>query len=521
MRTRVVVLAALVLFALAPAAAKADVNFQVGGKWTCNNRGTVVPIAGARVELWREVSFWPDDKIGPAHTAADGSFNFNVRAGSNFDLYVKLVLNDDTGVSLGNWYSFSDWSTETSTTGSHSGKVNLGTWQISKDNGAGTPKCAIWQGAHGAYVDYKRVVGARPPDANYSISADFPCCGTPFTTTDTTRWPSGYQTGTRGDADGGFSVSFHEFAHSVRHSFDGGFLHFLGDVASYSYAQNHTACKTTNTGFAFNEGWAEYWARTPVTCGDGTNFNQEGNVATALTGLERCANRATMVRVLRENPGSIHSFAEFRTRFFAIVGPRACLISSISGNEAVENSLSTAQLTSGVQGQINAQKRLIAKLTARIRGAKRTARNPGRCTLARRCTDEVEKLLAPSALNAQIAQAKLVLGRLQDGLATARRVAFAPDFSRRGLYDSADADRRAFDRANQAIVIKGLKRGMRAVTSESGVGPLKANGAFRTLDGRLTLLTRARKRRADTPPSLESLFAAPEPPVDAVRRVRK
>src|SRR5436305_3970977 len=312
-------LGAMALLAVAPAASDATVNFNVTGKWVCNNRGTVSPIAGARVELWHSIDYWFDDKLGSTHAASDGSFNFGVQADSNFDLYAKVVLNDDKGVSLGNWYSFSDWDIETSTVGSHSGTVNLGTWQLSKDNGSGTPRCAVWQGAHNAYADYQKVVGSRPPDSHYSISADFPCCGTPFTTTDTTRWPGGYQTGQGGDPDGGFSVNFHEFAHSVRHSFDGNFAHFLVDVARFNYAQNHNLCSHTNNGFAFNEGWAEYWAHTLQTCTSNTaDYTYEGNVATALNGLEQCSSRATLVRVLRENPGSIHSYSEFKAKWDAI-----------------------------------------------------------------------------------------------------------------------------------------------------------------------------------------------------------
>src|SRR6266480_3448827 len=160
-RVIVVLLAALALLAVTPAASDA-VTFNVQGKWTCSNRGKVIPVAGARVELWHEISYWPDDKLGSRHTAADGSFNFGVQSSSNFDLYAKVVLNDDNGTSLGNWYSFSDWDTETSTVGSHSGTVNLGTWQISKNNGSGTPRCAIWQGAHNSYANYRQVIGSRP-----------------------------------------------------------------------------------------------------------------------------------------------------------------------------------------------------------------------------------------------------------------------------------------------------------------------------------------------------------------------
>src|SRR3954464_10147844 len=106
-RLIVALLGALALLAMTPAASDAAVHFNVTGKWTCNNRGTVSPIAGARVELWHSIDYWFDDNLGSTHVANDGSFNFSVQSGSNFDLYAKVVLNDDNGVSLGNWYSFS------------------------------------------------------------------------------------------------------------------------------------------------------------------------------------------------------------------------------------------------------------------------------------------------------------------------------------------------------------------------------------------------------------------------------
>jgi hypothetical protein len=501
-------------------ASAADVNFQVRGTWVCNNRGTVVPVAGARVELWGRL-LWFGLKLGDTHTGADGSFGFGVGVSSNFDLYAKLVLNDDSGVRLSNWYSLfgDEWNTNTGTTRSHSGVVNLGTWQISRDGGAGTPKCAIWQGGHNAYRDYRQVIGSSPPYGTYSISADFPCCGTPFTTLDTTRWPSGYQTGLpSGDPDAGFSVSFHEFAHSVRHSFDGGFLHFLGDVASYGYAQNHDACNTTNPGFAFNEGWAEYWAKTLQTCGDGTNFSQEGNVATALAGLERCADRPTMVRILRDNPGAIHSYAEFGRRFFALVGPLACIIAPTTGTNEPEPSVSPARLVRGVRSQISAQKRLIARLSGQMPSALRRARHPGSCTTAGGCLPAIQRIVGPIALRTQVAQARLVLGRLRAGLAAARRVAFNPDFAQPDLYAQLEADRQAFERANQGIVIAGLKRSIGAVRSRPGFGPATSTRGFQTLSRRLSLLRQSRRRGRAIPSPIASLFAAPAPPVDVARR---
>jgi hypothetical protein len=511
-RTMAALAAAAAMLVAMPAAAHADVTFTAKGRWTCNNRGTVTPIAGARVEFWQDISFWPDDKVGATHTAADGSYRFDVRAGGNFDLYTKLVLNDDAGVTLGDWYSFSDWNTDTDTTGSHAGTVDLGTWQVSRDGGSGTPKCAVWQGAHNAYQNFRAVTRLQPPDSQYSISADFPCCGVPFTTTDTTRWPSGYPTG------GGYSTNFHEFAHSVRHSYDGGTAHFLFDAARFGYPRSHNLCSNTNPGFAFNEGWAEYWARTVATCPPSpTDYSDEGNVASALTSLEKCAGRAAMVRVLRESPGAIHSFDEFQSRFTAVLGPRPCLLGTIvTGTIGVENTQSVQQQTAGLQAQIAAQQKLIGRL-ARQRGpATRRARRPGACPRARRCQTAVERLIAPGALDAQIAQAKLVLGRLRGGLAAVQKAGFQPTTA---LTDALQASRRSFDRDNQAIVIKGLKASAHAIDANGAAAATKAPAATR-LDQRLTLLTRARKRGNGTPSQVASLFSAPSPPVDVASRRR-
>lgn len=505
----VAALSMLAVSGLAPASAAA-VNFEVKGQWVCNNRGSVTPLAGARVELWKNNSYWFDDKLGATHTGANGSFSFGVNAGSNFDLYAKVVMNDDQGVHLGEWYSFSDWDTDTSVTGSHSGLVNLGTWEISKDNGAGTPKCAVFQGAHNAYQNYKQVVGSPPPDSNYLISADFPCCGVPFTTLDTTHWPGGYETGS------GYNVNFHEFAHSVRHSFDGGTAHFLFDVVRFGYAKSHSLCLTSNEGFAFNEGWAEFWAHTPATCGDGTNFSQEGNVATALTSLEKCANRATMVRVLKENPGVIHSYSEFKAKFFSIVSLRACIINPIRGIEAVESTMGAAELTSGLEGQLAAQTKLIGSLSRRTALVRARALRPGKCT-ARQCVSGIEKVIDPSALNAQIAQAKLVRERLQAGLAAVRGAISGPESAQIKLFEQLEAERASFEKANQAILITGLQQSIKAIKSKPGFAPARSTAGFRRISQRLSTLTGVQKKNASTPGSLATLFAAPAIPTDVAR----
>jgi hypothetical protein len=514
-----VVFGLLVVLAMAPAGASASVSFEVKGQWVCNNRGTVTPLVGARVELWKNNSYWFDEKLGATHTASNGSYSFSLHADDNFDLYAKVVLNDDQGVHLGNWYSFSDWDTQTETTGSHSGLVNLGGYEIFKNGGSGTPDCATFQGAHNAYQNYKQLIGSPPPDSSYLISADFPCCGVPFTTLDTTHWPDNYETGYGPkDPDGGYAVNFHEFAHSVRQSFDGGALHFLADAARYGYLKNHELCLVSNEGFAFNEGWAEFWAKTPATCGDGTNFNQEGNVAAALTGLEKCANRQTMVKVLKESPEAIHSFAQFKARFLQIAGPRACFITSITGNQAIDKTIAAAQLLTEAESQIATETQLIGSMSRRMALVRTHAQKPGKC-IRGQCAPAVEKLIDPAALSTQVAQATLVRERLQAGLAAARSVINGPESAQLKLVETLEAERATFDAANQAIVINGLKQSIKSVTSKAGFGPARSTASFKKLGQRLSSLTSARNRKVATPSSVATLFSAPNVPGEGARRI--
>ena len=52
-RWATIVLLSVFAMVVIPASASASVNFEVKGQWLCNNRGTVTPLVGARVELWR------------------------------------------------------------------------------------------------------------------------------------------------------------------------------------------------------------------------------------------------------------------------------------------------------------------------------------------------------------------------------------------------------------------------------------------------------------------------------------
>ena len=74
-----------------------------------------------------------------------------------------------------------------------------------------------------------------------------------FAFIDTIRIPRGYRLS--------IEAAKHEFAHTVRHSYDGDLVHLITDDATrYRYPQRHNCSKETNDGFAFNEGWAQFWA---------------------------------------------------------------------------------------------------------------------------------------------------------------------------------------------------------------------------------------------------------------------
>jgi len=100
------------------------------------------------------------------------------------------------------------------------------------------------------------------------------------------------------------------------HLQDGNLAHFLYDVARFVYTRNHHCGSRTNNGYAFNEGWAEFWAGECYgTYGSSvTDYRYEGNVAKALRALKsKCGTSdRNMVEVLRRNRNKIHSYIEYQ-----------------------------------------------------------------------------------------------------------------------------------------------------------------------------------------------------------------
>ncbi|MBJ7601499.1 MAG: hypothetical protein DLM67_01665 [Candidatus Nephthysia bennettiae] len=327
------------------------------------------------------------------------------------------------GARLHNWWTGSSWSIDTGTGSNTSGDIHHDL-VISRDGGLGTPRAAIWQGARNAAQQYRGSVGAPPPDADYDIAVETTIFPTPWSTLSTTHWPDGYDTRGRDT----YSVNFHEFGQTVRHSMDGDFAHFLYDAIRFVYPRTHdpTDCRnTTNLGFAFNEGWAEFWAtdwgaRPPASpCDPTTNMELEGNVAAALYGLSQCRDvgRHGMVQVLQANPLAIHSFAEFASAFrrrFPVCHPEIVAVGDVIAHNAGEEfAVSAADRAAATLLKIREQAEVTAELRRSYDAAVAAAANLTRCDTVDRCEALFQAATGPALLRGRIAQSEQVSERLE------------------------------------------------------------------------------------------------------------
>src|SRR6476661_8284979 len=281
MRNVAVVVAAMLAALAVAGSARAAATIE--GQWQCRDRGTVLPIRGARLELRTTGLF--GGVVTTGFTDDNGRYSLTAPEAGRYD--VRLVLRDRQGVHLSDSFIPWDWYADSGDFGAGNGTNLIGATQLS-DGAGNTPVCAVWQGAHEAFSEYRNDVGTVPSyGADLLVRGNFwPNGGVPFTTHTVINWPGGYLTGA---SPGDFSVSRHEFGHTIRFGADGDAGHFLGDVLAYTYLQNHNYCDVKNAGFAFNEGWAEYWSGEIGGCNrDNPEAHPdiEGDVAASLARLQ-------------------------------------------------------------------------------------------------------------------------------------------------------------------------------------------------------------------------------------------
>jgi hypothetical protein len=440
------------------------IRFTIDGHFKCrNSSGRSLPIIGARVEFWHNyvggtIDFDTTQVASPVYTDDQGFYrSANIHGDDVTNYYAKLVLNDDvagggTGVRLHQFYTqgseyYLSPLADDSKGDAHFDRI------LNDDLGTSAPECAIWQNAHEAYKIYRDKVGGFPPSPDYDISIEI-ASGKPWTTLSTTHWPFNTQPD--------FTQSKHEFAHSIRHTLDGDDAEFYQDVMRFAYARlNHDGCYEMNHGFAFNEGWAEYWADSwwPAPyCNkeiyNHENTEREGVVAMALSQLSNCAGvgQAGMVSILRINPGTIHSLQEFYSAFqrtFPALNAgmfKGCssVTPTVSPGIADEGDIVVMSAEETVQTLLSRRQRTVRKA---LRDAQIGARRAQACAEEACLSQSFDDVVKLFALQSELERTKLLRGLL-DRVAKQRG-------SKRARFDrSADSPAPAveFDRRNADIV---------------------------------------------------------------------
>ncbi|WP_411277832.1 hypothetical protein [Gaiella sp.] len=418
-RFLVAAIAALSLVLTAAPAQAAETVYT--GQWLCDDRGTIMPLGGIELQLWRRGSpdFLPVEWVGGKDDVqfANPDGTFSLRATNSEDNhFIRMALRDAAGVRLKDWIGTDDWSVDTGGYRNNVAEQNLGGLLFSTPGQS--HKCAIWRGLHLAHRDFRDLMGFNPPSGGLLIQADAPG-ETPLTMYTEIWWPSGYVTGYNGGGDD--TITRHEFGHVIRHGYDGDSGHFLGDVVAHTYARSHSPClRSGSLAYAFNEGWSEYWAHeygAPPMCADSPadDYTVEGNVAAALADIEaRCygGNRAAMVNVLRSNPGVIHSFQQFRELVFC---PLPLLLVPLPPTPApAPVALTPAQRADLARAQVRGVNGQLGELRADLRAAVRAAATPLRCPRTP-CNAALQRALLPAVLRSEIALAELVRNSVDDG----------------------------------------------------------------------------------------------------------
>jgi hypothetical protein len=398
---------------LAPAAGAQRAVYK--GQFQCDDRGTVTGLPGMNVELWKRGESWlPVEWVGSRvdQDFTDSAGNFRMTTPESEDNYfVRMALRDAKGVHLRDFWGISDWSVDAEQKRNNVRTHDYGGLLFSSPGQS--HKCAIWAGVRSAYEEYREQVDIGGfPWGGVEIQADAVTAGVPFTPGTSILWPAGFPVGYGGAGDD--SITRHEFGHVIRHGFDGDFGHFLGDVLTHNYLQNHEPCNRTGAGFAFNEGWAEFWAAdfAPAPdCGRPGDMETEGNVAAALTELmANCAGnqRRLMVEVLQRNPGTIHSFAEFRDRLGCPI-PRFVPVYVVSAKTApIAPSVSPTLRAAAARGEVAATAKRIKGLQKRLDLAIEKAEDPPKC-LKDPCKQALKTLTRPAAIEFEIKMAKIQL----------------------------------------------------------------------------------------------------------------
>ncbi|KAI0564624.1 hypothetical protein FGB62_25g226 [Gracilaria domingensis] len=280
-----------------------DKPMTVSGTASCYGR----PLPNSKVSLNHQIGFVVN-RIGATFTDADGHFSITgnaldtsrnsaseglLIAGSllfffQFD-YAEPGTNERS-FSVGQW--------EPRSIDGLQGKINLGNFKADSDS------CQRYMLFYDVWQDFIRRGGST--EFRFHVSAEERITSkVPFAEWGTIRIPFGFKMTAE--------IAKHEFGHVIRNIFDGDKAHFEEDVEAYGGFEPHSCDEPTSLQFAFNEGWASFWAGECLTSDANGPKDIEGNVASAIRGLQvRCeSGDKEMLDVLFRHPGVIHTYEEF------------------------------------------------------------------------------------------------------------------------------------------------------------------------------------------------------------------
>lgn len=468
MAKKVVVLA-LILSSLAMSATASAATTDYRGRFVCDDGR---PLAGVRVEVFNVFSrqlphIWPNARMKVAFRADDnGAWAFRVSGGET-NWFIRAVL-VGAGGGVKNfpltWHHYADTLRSQNNRPEH----NYGTQTVPGR------QCKLWRAFQEAANDFAADTGTPNPAGPITVSSGAPTSGVPFAPYTDVWWPSDYAP-YRGNGmtsfspyAGGKSVAKHEFAHTFRHFLDGNRAHFLGDSAYYWYLRSHssTSCEPTNIGFAFNEGWAEYWAdevqATP--CKNASDFRIERNVAFELKRLQqtcRNASRREMVDVLRRR--RVHALSEFATALGCVL-PKPIKTTGRAKRPA-------PTLRKLADSKAAAARPLLASVNSSIRSLR--AQTNRATALAKRrppcptCAAAVERKINPFLLKAQLQQAQAIKKRYGFLASRKSQRKLAKDTEAQYLRRIATRNA-ALQRDMKRVTARGLLAGQRSLAKLKG-----------------------------------------------------
>jgi len=208
------------------------------------------PVRYATVELWKDIPWWPDEKLATSHTDSGGKFEFNIDISGEINVYVKVFCEASAvkGTTDGGALYYGRIPNEGSETISE-GTNYLGWWYFPSEY-------ENWQ-AYDYVIDEYQWIDTRTGWTRSQVTVKWPSehCklpdGTPWPCTDGNTIYLPRKSDMQPYSPWQRPTVLHEYAHCVMYAIYGYFPNGCGPSPHYV---NSESCE----GFAVTEGWAEF-----------------------------------------------------------------------------------------------------------------------------------------------------------------------------------------------------------------------------------------------------------------------